>query len=102
MWVACIRCDRCGAVEVEAGAVSVGSQSDEGASQLSWRARCPRCGVLMTQAAGGMLICALLSRGARWQDWSWPAELTERDLVDGAPFTEADVAQFRSVLERLP
>ena len=102
MWVACIRCERCGPVEIDANAVMVGPQTDEGVSQLSWRARCPHCGVLMAEAADGMLVCALLSRGARWEEWSWPAELIERGTVLDAPFTEADITQFRSELDRLP
>ena len=95
-------CGRCGPFEVNATAVLVGPRWRAGPMRLACRFRCPTCRVLLIEAIDGLTVCALLSSGARWDDWEWPKELAERPGDDMPPISGQDVVSFGNALRQLP
>ena len=101
-WVAHTGCDRCGDIVVDARDVLLASAPCS-ASQLVYRLSCPSCHVLLVQPVDALTVCALLSAGARWDDWKWPHELAEHPSdATAPPITEQDVGAFVKALTLMP
>ena len=100
-WVAQAGCGRCGDIEVDASDVLLGS-GPSGASALVFRLVCPSCRVLLVQPVDALTVCMLLTRGAQWDDWTWPHELAEHPDEAVPSITEEEVAAFVKALSLLP
>ena len=100
-WVAEAGCNRCGVIEVDARDVLLGS-GPGGASRFVFRVLCPSCHVLLLQPVDALAVCALMTAGARWDEWRLPPELAERPDDTVPPITEQDVVAFVGALSLLP
>jgi hypothetical protein len=91
------QCPDCGDVSLEIADLTVRTTAD-GLHRSEYRFDCPGCRQVVRRAASERIVELLVSAGAPWETWTWPAEL--REHPGGPPLTADDLLDLHVLLEQ--